>query len=48
MVVGRRVGEIEGIGDDDVVAALDGLPPGRIHAVTLGRAALRDAISRLE
>ena len=48
MVVGKRVGEIEEIGNDDVVAALDGLPPGRIHAVALGRAALRDAISRLD
>ena len=48
MVVGKRVGEIETIGNDDVVAALDGLPPGRIHAVALGRAALRDAISRLD
>ena len=48
MAVGKRVGEIEKIGDDDVVAALDGLPPGRIHAVVLGRAALRDAISRLD
>jgi len=47
MVVGKRVGEIKGLGADDVVAALDGLPPGRIHAVTLGRAALRDAIARL-
>ncbi len=48
MVIGKRIGEIEKIGADEVVDALDGLPPGRIHAVVLGRAALRDAISRLD
>ena len=47
MVVGRTVGEFERIDDDEVVAALDGLPPGRIHAVVLGRAAVREAIARL-
>ena len=47
MVVGKRVVDIEAIGDDDVVAALDGLPAGRIHAVVLGRAALREAMAKL-
>jgi nitrogen fixation NifU-like protein len=47
MVVGKRVVDIDAIGDDDVVAALDGLPAGRIHAVVLGRAALREAMAKL-
>ncbi|MEE3152041.1 MAG: iron-sulfur cluster assembly scaffold protein, partial [Acidobacteriota bacterium] len=47
MVVGKRVADIDGIDNDDVVAALDGLPAGRIHAVVLGRTALREAIARL-
>ncbi len=47
MVVGKRVVDIEAIGDDDVVAALDGLPASRIHAVVLGRAALREAMAKL-
>lgn len=47
MVVGKRVADIDGIDNDDVVAALDGLPAGRIHAVVLGRAALREAIAQL-
>jgi len=32
---------------DDVIEALDGLPPGRIHAAVLGLEALRAALSRL-
>ncbi len=47
MVVGKRVADIDGIDNDDVVAALDGLPAGRIHAVVLGRTALREAIAWL-
>ena len=47
MVVGKRVVDIDAIGDDDVVAALDGLPAGRIHAVVLGRAALGEAMAKL-
>ena len=44
---GKRGVDIDAIGDDDVVAALDGLPAGRIHAVVLGRAALREAMAKL-
>ncbi|MBE20621.1 MAG: iron-sulfur cluster assembly scaffold protein [Acidobacteria bacterium] len=47
MVVGKRVADIDAISDDDVVAALDGLPAGRIHAVVLGRAALGEAMAKL-
>ena len=47
MVVGKRVADIDAISDDDVVAALDGLPAGRILADVLGRAALGEAMAKL-
>ena len=47
LIIGERISDIEGIGNDDVVAALDGLPPGRIHAVVLGLAAVSEAIAQL-
>ncbi len=46
-LVGKTVAEAEALADADLVAALDGLPPGRIHVVVLARGALHNAISRL-
>jgi NifU-like protein len=46
-IIGATVEDAEGLGATDLVAALDGLPPGRLHAATLGSEALRAVLARL-
>jgi len=47
LVAGRSVEQARGLRQDEVVEALGGLPPGRIHAAALGCEALAAALSRL-
>jgi NifU-like protein involved in Fe-S cluster formation len=46
-IIGRTVEEVESLGAGDLMSALDGLPPGRIHAAVLGGKALRAVLARL-
>jgi NifU-like protein involved in Fe-S cluster formation len=47
LIEGREVAAAAELTVQDLIAALDGLPPGRLHAATLGCAALRAALTRL-
>lgn len=42
---GKTLDEALSIGEEDIIAALDGLPPSKVHCSNLGVKALRDAIS---
>ena len=48
LISGRLVAEALALGERDLVDALGGLPPGRVHAAVLGREALRAALARLQ
>ena len=47
LATGMLIEEARNLLLDDVIEALDGLPPGRIHAAVLGLEALQAALSRL-
>jgi nitrogen fixation protein NifU and related proteins len=45
MIKGKTIDEILGITDQDVVEALGGLPPGKLHCSVLAEKALSAAVS---
>jgi hypothetical protein len=47
MVWGRPVAECLAITADDVIAALEGVPPNKLHGPALAVQALREALKRL-
>ncbi len=47
LATGMLIEEARNLLLDDVIGALDGLPPGRIHAAVLGLEALQAALRRL-
>jgi nitrogen fixation NifU-like protein len=48
LIVGRTIAECRGLTADDLIAALDGVPPDKLHCPALAIAALQDALSRWE
>ena len=46
LVVGRRIDEIERLTDQDVAAALGGLPASKVHCSVLAERAIREAVGR--
>ncbi len=48
LAAGMSIDKARGLLPDDVIEALGGLPPGRIHAAVLGHEALQVALSRLK
>lgn len=47
LLEGRRLADARSLGEQHLIEALDGLPPGRVHAAVLGRQALRAALAGL-
>ena len=47
-IVGRTVAECRGLTTDDLIAALDGVPPEKLHSPVLAIAALHDALSHIQ
>lgn len=47
LLIGREVGEVAAIRDEEVLGALDGLPASRLHVVALAREAARAVAARL-
>ena len=45
LIVGRTVAECRGLTTEDLIAALDGVPPDKLHCPALAIAALRDALA---
>ncbi len=45
MAKGKTLEEALGITEEDIIEALEGLPPSKVHCSNLGVSALRDAIS---
>jgi nitrogen fixation NifU-like protein len=48
LIADRTIGECRGLTTDDLIAALDGIPPEKLHCPALAIAALRDALGRWE
>jgi len=48
MMTGRTLGDAAAITDDDVAAALGGLPPARVHCSVLAQEAIRAALTDYE
>jgi nitrogen fixation NifU-like protein len=48
MIAGRSIAECRELTVDDLIAALDGVPPDKLHCPGLAIAALRDALGRLD
>ena len=46
LIVGRTIAECRGLTTEDLVAALDGVPPDKLHCPALAIAALRDALGQ--
>jgi len=45
MIVGRTIGECRGLTVEDLIEALDGVPPDKLHCPALAIGALRDALN---
>ncbi len=45
LIVGRTIADCRELTSDDLIAALDGVPPDRLHCPALAIAALRDALA---
>jgi nitrogen fixation NifU-like protein len=48
MITGRSLAEAEALAKEDVVEALGGLPPSKLHASVLVTGALRQALGQLQ
>ena len=48
LVLGRSIAECRELTADDLIDALDGVPPDKLHCPALAIGALRDALSRWE
>ena len=48
LVVGRSIDDCRELTAEDLIEALDGVPPDKLHCPALAIAALRDALSRWE
>ena len=48
LVVGRSIAECRELTTEDLIEALDGVPPDKLHCPAMAIAALRDALSRWE
>lgn len=46
LIVGRTIAECHALTADDLIEALDGMPPDKLHCPALAIAALRDALGR--
>jgi nitrogen fixation protein NifU and related proteins len=46
MILGRSIAECCGLTMDDVIEALDGMPPDKMHCPALAIGALQDALSK--
>jgi len=46
MIVGRTITEFQELTVEDLIEALDGVPPDKLHCPALAIGALRDALSR--
>jgi nitrogen fixation NifU-like protein len=46
LIVGRTIAECRKLTTDDLIAALDGVPPDKLHCPALAIGALRDALSK--
>ena len=46
LIVGRTLDECRVLTSDDLIAALDGVPPDKLHCPALAIGALQDALSR--
>jgi NifU-like protein involved in Fe-S cluster formation len=46
MVIGRTIDECKELTAEDLILALDGVPPGKLHGPALAIGALRDALAR--
>ena len=46
LIVGRTIAECRKLTTDELIAALDGMPPDKVHCPAMAIAALRDALSR--
>jgi hypothetical protein len=44
LVVGRTIGDCHGLTAEDVIAALDGVPPEKLHCPSMAVAALHKAV----
>ncbi len=45
LIIGQTVADCRGMTTDDLIAALDGVPPDKIHCPAMAIAALHDALS---
>ncbi len=45
MIVGRTIAECRELKVEDLIGALDGVPPDKLHCPALAIGALRDALS---
>jgi nitrogen fixation NifU-like protein len=48
LIVGRTIAECCELTTDDLIAALDGVPPDKLHCPALAIAALQDALRKAE
>jgi nitrogen fixation NifU-like protein len=48
LIVGRTLAECRQLTTDDLIAALDGVPPDKLHCPALAIAALHDALGQIE
>jgi nitrogen fixation protein NifU and related proteins len=48
LVLGRSIAECRGLTTEDLIEALDGVPPDKLHCPALVIGALRDALSHRE
>ncbi len=48
LVVGRSIEDCRALTAEDLIAALDGVPPDKLHCPAMAIAALRDALSHWE
>jgi nitrogen fixation NifU-like protein len=46
LIVGRTIAECQELTTEDLIAALDGVPPDKLHCPALAIAALRDALRK--
>ena len=46
LIVGRTIAECRGLTTDDLIAAMDGVPPDELHRPAPAIRALREALSR--
>ena len=46
MIVGRSIAECQGLTIEDLIEALDGMPPDKLHCPALAIGALQDALSK--